>query len=104
MNHSSNHKGNNIFLGGIQVSLTPRAIKESAINFIGLQSFFNSLLDQIYNNFFDMVPNFIRVWGGVPHISPSINSTLLFLQDSCIIYAVPPQQIIICGVLFTFKI
>lgn len=52
-----------------------------------------------------MVPNFIRGGGrGVPHASPSINSTLLFLQDSCIIYAVPPQQIIICGVLFTSKI
>ena len=49
------------------------------------------------------------LWYGSPEIhtrglSPSINSTLLFLQDSCIIYGPPPLQIIICCVVFTPKI
>lgn len=37
-------------------------------------------------------------------LSPSINSTLLFLQDPCIIYGPPPLKIIICCVVFTSEI
>lgn len=73
-------------------------IREQAAT-LELQSSCKMIFWSLKKNFSNMFPRLLP-----RRLSPSINSTLFFLKDSCIIYGRPPQQIIICSVVFTSKI